>query len=187
MLASSVFILLCLCSLFAPFSQAGRLTNRWRIESPKLYRDGDAAPEFEMEYTVSDFIQLANVKLQVFQGSECGLSISDSWKTEMVPAESCSTAASQGIIIKLQPTISEPTVCVRFGLYTGPSDSNDAVEVNFKETVVQLTIEGDDSISNVSATDNDPVSIELKLQKGSLSCSEGNCEQSKLLTKKEEL
>jgi hypothetical protein len=163
---ASVF-LLCLC-LLAPLIQSGRLTDRWRIESPKLYRDGDAS-EFEMEYIVSDFIQLANVKHQIFKGSECGddSPVTDSWKAEMIPAESCSTAASQGIILKLQPTISEPTVCIRLALFTGPSDSNGVIEVNLKETVVQLTIEGD-SISKISANDNDPVSIQVELQTASL-------------------
>jgi hypothetical protein len=83
----------------------------------------------------------------VFSGTSCqhDSPVADSWKAElMTPLRETSKirSASQTLKLLLEPNSGEPAVCIRFGLYT----NDGAVEVNHRDTVLELTMLEDDRL-----------------------------------------
>ena len=132
-------------ALLTKNAHAGLLADRWRIEGPTLRHDGTSY--FELEYVVSDYIRLPSVQYFVYSGTSCQHEspVADTWKAELISPlleTSAIRSSSQTLKLLLEPNAAEPTVCIRFGLYTNAG----GVEVNYRETVLELTMLADDRL-----------------------------------------
>ena len=167
------------------------LETKWRVDKPTFAYD---ALNFELVYTISDFVKIGNSRYTVFDGHQCQEGDKDITTTQqyltstVVEDDVTPVGDGSGLrTIKVSLTIhpdqittspiyeeSESThqgfvyFCVRFGVWqTSDFNAFEPLEVNFIETPVLLIVDLVDDIAIEASTLTDADKIVESAQKGS--------------------
>lgn len=145
------FIITSVLSVFAEGrmlnSLSEQMAQRWHLEKPyTIFVDTDNM--FTMDYGISDFMSSSNTRVEIFTEDCAYPTLFDGIASKTLNANGALVFEIEPEILSLNdkvfngdgyPEKGVMKLCLRYMLWTGPETDVNAIEVNFRETI--LTIE----------------------------------------------
>jgi hypothetical protein len=180
------------------------LQDRWKIEGPQTtwekeeeesWSETCGSETFLLEYTVSDFIQYPQYEIlrtgceEEHPDEQALMSLATMELVQDDTAADSQEHSQQKVLLEFSPENTTKhgkaplEFCLKLALWTGPVDTADAVQVNFRETNIRVTFQkkNSDDMIGIESVYLEPRALrsaKVQLPGAGITCGGESCKQS---------